>query len=611
MSTLSGWLGTPSASNRAADIRDYLTRTAAVAFPAGQTPATAAGDDWVCLGPSVASHEDVAVALRGRPVWRTSEQRILKAASPAGAVVEAYRLLGSRFLEILHGAFAVAVVDRRARSAILAVDRMGIESLAYSMRPDGLLFATSSETIARAPGAAPKLSSQAILSYLFFHMIPSPESVFEGVYKIPPATAVELKNGVVADRRYWQPAFAPEGAGDFPALKQRLHESIATGVREAQPNSTTGAFLSGGLDSSTVAGCLTKVVGQPANTFSMGFGFEDYDELRYARLANSHFSNVGHEYQVQPRDIVELFPVVARAYEEPFGNASALPTHCCARFARENGCTHLLAGDGGDELFAGNKRYAEQRVFERYQDVPQFLRTGFLEPLLTAWPSGLSFTLVRKARNYVAQAKTPMPDRSETWNLLRRLGFAEVLHPDFAARVDVEAPMRHMRAVYDSAPETAFVNRMLYYDWRFTLADNDLRKVGRMCELAGMRVSYPMLHPDVIELATQVPPDLMMRGMELRTFYKRAMADFLPQEIIHKTKHGFGLPFGLWLERDAGVAALINGNLADLRGRGVIRPQFIDRLLHLHGQEDARYYGVFIWLLAMLEQWFKEHRLAP
>src|SRR6185295_3747169 len=349
MSTFSGWLGTPAALNRAADIRDYLNRGAASPTAAGEPGLTAAGgDDWLCLGPSVAARDDVAVALRGRPIWRTNEPRIMQAPSPAEAVLEAYRLHGSRFLESLHGGFAVAVLDRRARTVILAVDRMGIESLAYSMRPDGLLFAGSAETVARAPGAMPKLSSQAILSYLFFHMIPSPQTVFEGVFKVAPATAVELKNGVVTERRYWQPVFAAEGTGDFATLKQRLHETIATGVREAQPNGTTGAFLSGGLDSSTVAGCLTKIVGQPANTFSMGFGFEDYDELRYARLANQHFSNVGHEYQVQPRDIVELFPVVARAYEEPFGNASALPTHCCARFARENGCTHLLAGDGGD-----------------------------------------------------------------------------------------------------------------------------------------------------------------------------------------------------------------------------------------------------------------------
>ncbi len=609
MSILSGWLGTPSARNRA-DIRDYLTKaTAPASLPGTQTPAMAAGDDWLCFGPSVADQGDVAVALRARPIWRTSEARILKAASPAAAVAEAYRLHGGHFLDILHGAFAVVVLDRRTRTAILAVDRMGIESLAYSMRPDGLLFATSAETVARGPDAVPTLRPQAILSYLFFHMIPSPETVFEGVYKIPPATAVELRNGAVSERRYWQPVF--ESDGDFTALKQRLHESLATGVRETQPDATTGAFLSGGLDSSTVAGCLTKIVGGPVKTFSMGFGFEDYDELRYARLANTHFGNLGHEYQVQPRDIVELFPTVARTFDEPFGNASALPTHCCARFARENGSTHLLAGDGGDEIFAGNKRYAEQRVFERYQEVPAFVRRGLLEPMLKVWPPALTFNLMRKARNYVAQANTPMPDRSENWNLLRRLGFAQVLHPEFAARVDVDAPMRHMRAVYDSAPETAFVNRMLHYDWRFTLADNDLRKVGRMCELAGVRVSYPMLHPDVIDLATQVPPDLMMRGTQLRTFYKRAMQDFLPQEIIHKSKHGFGLPFGLWLERSPEVAALINGNLADLRGRGVIRPEFIDRLLHLHGQEDARYYGVFIWLLAMLEQWFKEHRLAP
>jgi asparagine synthase (glutamine-hydrolysing) len=147
----------------------------------------------------------------------------------------------------------------------------------------------------------------------------------------------------------------------------------------------------------------------------------------------------------------------------------------------------------------------------------------------------------------------------------------------------------------------------LFYDWQYTLSDNDLRKVESMTALAGVRVSYPMLHADVIDLSLRVPPDVMMPGMRLRDFYKRAMTGWLPDEIIHKKKHGFGLPFGLWLQDSPQLRELIAANLSSLRGRRLIRPEFIDRLIKLHGSEDASFYGVFVWVLAMLEQWLQEH----
>jgi asparagine synthase (glutamine-hydrolysing) len=269
-----------------------------------------------------------------------------------------------------------------------------------------------------------------------------------------------------------------------------------------------------------------------------------------------------------------------------------------------------LAGDGGDEIFAGNKRYAEQHIFERYQWLPRALRRGILEPALSGLPAALAVGPLRKARNYIVQANTPLPDRLESWNFLFRLGFATVLEPEFLGAVDPMCLLQHMRDVYTSIPSASVVNRMLYYDWRFTLADNDLRKVGMMCALAGVRASYPMLHPDVVDVSLRVPPNMKMPGTQLRKFYKRAVADFVPQEIIHKTKHGFGLPFGLWLERSARLTELVNANLASLGARGVIRPEFLDRLRQLHGHDDARYYGVLVWTLAMFEQWLQEHELA-
>jgi asparagine synthase (glutamine-hydrolysing) len=165
-----------------------------------------------------------------------------------------------------------------------------------------------------------------------------------------------------------------------------------------------------------------------------------------------------------------------------------------------------------------------------------------------------------------------------------------------------------MQEVWDAAPCDSQLNRLLYYDWQYTLADNDLRKVETMVALAGVRVSYPMLHRDVIDVSLRVPPRMKMPGTRLRDFYKDAMAGYLPNEIIHKKKHGFGLPFGLWLNDSPRLRELVMDSLMGLKRRQIVRPAFLDRLLQLHGADDASYHGVFVWVLAMLEQWLQEHR---
>lgn len=610
MSNISGWVGPLKVAPDLATTHIANSGSDPADRPSGRIQ-IATGAFGGCAGSWTFSDGSLSVAISGQPLWRTKEAAVASADSPARALLAGYRIWGEQLLDHLYGSFVFAVIDHNAASALLAVDRLGIEKLAYATGTGNLIFSTSAEVVAQFPGSAARIRHQALLSYIYFHMIPSPETVFEGVHKLPPATALEWKGKSLREFTYWKPQFSDGRAPKFEELKGALHSALTTAVRESKPTERSGAFLSGGLDSSTVAGFLAKEQPGSARTFSIGFGFEEYDELNFARMANRQFNCRATEYVVAPDDIVDLLPRIARAYDEPFGNASAIPVFCCARLALENGVEHLLAGDGGDELFAGNKRYAEQRIFERYQRVPQLVRSLLLEPILGSLPAPLRVSVLRKGRNYIEQAKTPLPDRFENWNFLHRLGFASVLHPELRGTIDLEGPLKHMRSVFASAPDAPLVDRMLYYDWRFTLADNDLRKVQRMCELAGVRVSYPMLHQDVVDVSTQVPADLKMQGTHLRTFYKRAMGDFLPEKIINKEKHGFGLPFGLWLQRSERLADQIDSALAGLRTRNIIEPKFIDRLRALHNQDDAHYYGVLIFTLAMLEQWFQEHRISP
>jgi asparagine synthase (glutamine-hydrolysing) len=302
---------------------------------------------------------------------------------------------------------------------------------------------------------------------------------------------------------------------------------------------------------------------------------------------------------------------LARSYDEPFGNSSAVPTLACARRAQADGIRVMLAGDGGDEIFAGNDRYARQGVFEHYWRIPAPLRARVIEPLAAGLlPAKGGITPLRKLRSYVEQARVPMPARLETYNFIERMTPQALFEPAFLARVDSGHPPAMLDAMYAEAPAHALVDRMMYLDWTITLSDNDLRKVGRMCGLAGIDVRYPMLDDALVDLSLRVPAQLKLKGRTLRWFYKQALRDFLPPEIIAKTKHGFGLPFGVWLSESAELQQLVYGSLEALKGRGILRPDFIDRLCASQRDEHAAYYGDLVWVLAILELWLTEHRVS-
>jgi asparagine synthase (glutamine-hydrolysing) len=585
-----------------AAIGRYLASLEAAAHPSVAPPSGPRRE----LAPYEASDGALRVLLRGAPRFGGSVAAT-SAADPAAAVLQAYRERGVGLLHELHGAFALAVIDRHAQSCLLAVDRMGIEQLAYASSTRGLVFASSPGAVAGFPALSTALRPQALFDYLLLHIVPAPETVFTGVQKLRPGTCARYRDGAILIERYWQPPFDEGRAHDVPALERELAASLRQAVESCAPDERTGAFLSGGLDSSSVAGMLARTRADPVSTFSIGFGVEGYDELAYARIASRHFGTRHHEYNVTPDDVVEAFPRIAAAYDEPFGNSSAVPTYFCARLAAQHGITHLLAGDGGDELFGGNERYARQQVFEAYQRIPSWLRRGLIEPLATRFDAERSLPPFRKLRSYVDQARIPMPERLESWNLMYRTDLGQMLEDGFRAVLDTRAPLEAMAEVFQAAPCTSLLNKMLFYDWQYTLADNDLRKVGTMCGLAGVRVSYPMLDPRVIDLSLRVPPQLKMRRLELRSFYRNAMRNFLPPEVLRKQKHGFGLPFGVWLKTHHALADMIYGYLGALRSRRIVRPSFINRLIEEHRAGHPGYFGYAIWDLAMLEAWLQSH----
>ena len=335
--------------------------------------------------------------------------------------------------------------------------------------------------------------------------------------------------------------------------------------------------------------------------FSIGFDAEGYDEMEYARITAQHFGMTQHEYYVTREDVVSAVPMIAAHYDEPFGNSSVLPTYLCARLAAEAGVDCMLAGDGGDELFSGNERYAKQAVFERYWRVPGFLRKGLVEPVAHLMPNRT--WLIKKGKSYIDQARLPLPDRLQTYNYLHRHAAAEFFCDDFLSDIDTGVPIQLQRDVYHRPGQATQLNRMLYMDWQFTLGDNDLRKVNHMCALGGVDVVYPMLDDELVDFSCSVPSAVKMQGNKLRDFYKQAVTGFLPDATINKSKHGFGLPFGIWMATHKPLQEMCYDNLLKLKTRGYIRPEFIDQAIAMHQDIHAKFYGELMWVLMMLELW--------
>lgn len=544
--------------------------------------------------------ERFAVVIAGEPAW--SETGLKSAAAAHGhahALAEGFAGYGKKVLNYLHGNFAFCLLEPAKDYALLAIDRVGIKPLAYYYQNGLLVFGSQLDFISAHPQVQAEIDPQAIFNYLYFHMIPSPGTIFQAMEKLQPGELVEVDGGKLNKSFYWQIGYRDTKQSKH-ACSAELHEQLRQAVSACAPDQQTGAFLSGGLDSSTVTGVYQNLCDQPIEVFSIGFDAEGYDEMEFARATAKHFKANLHEYYVTPSDVLGALPMIAQSYDEPFGNASAIPAYYCAKFARENGMRALLAGDGGDEIFAGNARYAKQKMFDLYRWVPGFGK-ALLEPLAA------HIGPLRKLNSYIEQAKLPMPDRMETYNFLHRTALSEIFAPDFLASIDADLPLEQLRQTFRRPETDDLVKKMLFLDAKFTLADNDLRKVNRMCEIAGIEVKYPMLQENMLEFAASVPSAWLMQGFELRSFYRQAMQGFLAKETLNKSKQGFGLPFGVWLSTDSDLKAFAEASLQGIERRGLLNPDYIKNLIKLHQDGHASYYGVMIWLLIMLEQWLITH----
>jgi asparagine synthase (glutamine-hydrolysing) len=614
MSAFCGWIGRPRNDVPPSELLDAMAQS----FRGrrfGNTSATSSfAAAWVTTPKphsSFCDDEDPWVVIVGFPRWRApllaEEQRVR---GPAKALRRAYRNHGIGLLDQLAGPFSFAVIDHTNRRAIAAVDRIGVHSLYYaSEASDALIFGSSADMVRAHPDVGASVPLQAVYNYLHAFVCRSPGTIYAEQCKLGPAQYLLWESGHIDVRTYWQMPFAPDRAHS----PEELHEELVAKVRQAVRTSVAcgdvehvGAFLSGGLDSSTITGFLSEVSLGPAETFTIGFDEASYDEMRYAEAVTRKFSTNAHRYWLTADDTVEVVPRIAAYYDEPFGNSSAVPAYICAAQARRAGIRHMLAGDGGDEILAGNSRYLEQAVYAHYERLPGMLRAAlksaaFHTPLLH------KSALWKKAQRYIARAEVPLPERLEAYNFYQLDRLTEIFDVDVLRELDLEAPWREMREIYEGATSGDPLQRMMHLDLKQALADADLKKVTGMCDLAQVDVSFPFLDDDLVAFCATIPPELQLKDDRLRAFFKEAFRNFLPEEVIAKKKHGFGMPFYEWTRDHPRLREMAYDSVGRLRGRHLVRSDFLDRVLMEHSRPEATAYDGLVWDLMMLELWFDSH----
>lgn len=530
------------------------------------------------------------------------------AASTSQLLAALYEKDGADFVARLRGSFSVVVWDKLQERLFAAVDHFAHKRLVYWQNRNGLLIASRIDALLRA-GIPREVNPRSIANVLNFSANLSPDTIFTGVKRLQPGYILVGARQGLQLRKYWDMRYGVGKDANEDRLSSELESLVERSVAahcKRDSFDDIGAFLSGGTDSSTVVGMMSRMGRGRVKTFSIGFTEQPFNELGYAEIAASRFKADHHTYLVNANDCFEALPKMIRSFDEPFGNSSAIATYFCARLAADHGVKTLLAGDGGDELFGGNSWYASDRIFQIYQDAPRLVRKGLVEPLLRVLP--FENGLIGKARRYVRRSNLPAFERVMSYHLLCAHPLSEIFEPGFLSALSDYSVLELSSRYYREAPARDHLDRLLYHDLKIVIGDSDLPKVTCMSELAGIQSRFPFLDLSLAEFSGRIPARLKVKGFEKRYLFKRAFRNLLPVEIIKKTKHGFGIPVSYWMKTDPKMRELARDTLLSKRAfeRGYFRKDFITDLFRKYEADDSSYYGDNLWNFLALELWHRQ-----
>ena len=515
-------------------------------------------------------------------------------------VLHGYEEFGPDCLKDLRGMFAFAIWDAKNQVLFIARDRAGKKPLYYSVtRRGSLIFGSELKVLLQHPDVEREIDPKALDAYFTLGYIPDPYSIFKNVKKLPPGHYLTFSEGRLDVKQYWDFNFNPSESlreEDYlEELRFLLDESVRLRLISDVP---LGAFLSGGIDSSTIVGLMARHSAQPVKTFSIGFHEDSYNELKYARMTAQKFGTDHHEFFVTP-EICSVVDELAWFMDEPFADQATIPNYVVSKLAREH-VKVVLSGDGGDELFAGYTRYIVAQNRASFDLIPKTLRQG-LGPLSKNLPHGT------KGRNYLFNISLdPVSRYLDSVSTFTSLNRESLYTRDFRDLVGTEGYVSSLFRDLSAKVTTGEpLDRLLYIDSKTYLPGDILAKVDRTSMAVSLEARAPLLDHKLIEFVGQMPAKLKLSGLESKHLLKKAVADLVPHEILNRPKQGFGVPIQDWINRQ--LRSRIRESLTEPRSqqRGYVEPGYINVLLNEH-ERGRRDHSDGLWALFMLELWHRQ-----
>lgn len=532
--------------------------------------------------------------------------------SDTETIIHLYEEYGEKFIEKLNGMFAIALWDEKRKKLLLVRDRFGVKPLYYSKKSNKIFFASEIKALLQVSEISKELNLKALDYYLTFLSIPAPESIFKDIKKILPGHYLRVENGNVDVKRYWN---------KIPSItltngeKQNEHY-YASKIRELLEDSVKlrmisdvpiGAFLSGGIDSSTIVGLMSRLSNTQVKTFSIGFEEEESNELPYTRKIAQYFNTEHHEFIVKP-DIVQLLEKLVWYFDEPFAVSSALPTYLLSQRTREH-VTVALTGDGADEVFAGYPRYWWDKTASIYGLIPLFFRKQIIWPIFNMLPSSTlspSMNSMRRIKKYIK-----LGTLSSSRRYLEYLSFfnddykKELYSDELKTELEKTDPLDIFMPYLKEVSGNDIVTQRLYLDMKTSLPDEMLMKVDRMSMAASLEARTPFLDYRLVEFVMDIPSHHKLRGRNLKHILKRAVCDLLPDEIIHRKKHGFHVPLNKWLRNELKDYCDEVLGEKNLNKHGLFKADYVNALVKIH-QQGKENLGHHLWSLIVFNLWHKK-----
>jgi asparagine synthase (glutamine-hydrolysing) len=567
------------------------------------------GSVWVVFNGEIYNYQELRAHLLARG-------HQLRTNSDTETIVHLYEDYGDELVQRLNGMFGFALWDERRRRLLVARDRMGEKPLYFTQTDSAFVFASELKALVEHPSVERRINLLALRKYLQYEFVPSPHTMLEGVQKLPPAHRLIFENGRWRTERYWQISYGGERLKineDEAAeeVRHRLREAVRMRLVADVP---LGVLLSGGIDSSATAQLACEAAGSRVKTFSIAFEEKSFDESSYARKVAEQLGTEHYEKRFTERDMLDIVPEIPRLLDEPLGDGSLIPTFLLSRFTREH-VTVALGGDGGDELFAGYPTYGAHRMARIYQMIPQFVRSGLIEPAVASLPvstDNLSFDF--KAKRFVRGASHAAGTRHTIWmGSYDAQQQRELLHPEIIAACPDEQVFDEVLS-YDrvngaSSAENRnldLIERMMKLDATHYLSECVLFKVDRASMAASLETRAPFLDHTFIEFVQTLPVEMKLKGQFLgwtgKYILKKAMRGRLPDDVIDRPKKGFGMPVAKWVKGELRGFVRDTFSPGRLNRHGLFNVDYVQRLLdeHERGVADHR---KLIWTLLMFEMW--------